>query len=169
MTILESLKANKSHMFILGIKKTIKLAESQLSPNEEVINAITGKILFSNGPAIGVIVLTSKRVFAVEKTLWEQQIKSVDLSKIESIEQSKDFLYNYLHLKSLTETLIFGDLEDNLLKMKQLIEDLINTSHGSTPPRQTLKQQLEELKSLLDSNLITQEEFEAKKKQILGL
>lgn len=74
---------------------------------------------------------------------------------------------DYLHLINLAKSLI-GNLEyinsiKNIVEAPK-IEKVINL-HNSVP----LKEQLQELKDMLKEGLITQEEFEQKKKQILNL
>ncbi|HAH93581.1 MAG TPA: SHOCT domain-containing protein, partial [Dielma fastidiosa] len=55
-------------------------------------------------------------------------------------------------------------LEDNAKS-----SDLISDSKGESVRNDDLTEQLRKYKSLLDDGIITQEEFDSKKKQILGL
>ena len=54
---------------------------------------------------------------------------------------------------------LLTDMQKNLSNKKEVAEPKANESYA----------QLSELKNLLDNNIITQEEFDAKKKQLLGL
>jgi len=61
------------------------------------------------------------------------------------------------------------DLFQKAIKIEQ---ELINKSHAQNSqnsPNETNYSELEKLAELKDKNIITQEEFEAKKKKILGL
>lgn len=54
----------------------------------------------------------------------------------------------------------------------QIAKDIIKENHSKNSPQLTYEEQvdaLSKMKTLLDAGVLTQEEFDAKKKQILGL
>ncbi|KRK74146.1 hypothetical protein FD02_GL000741 [Lacticaseibacillus nasuensis JCM 17158] len=60
---------------------------------------------------------------------------------------------------------------DDMIELQQIVEEKIKEAHQ---PYGVVKQtsdldELKKLKDLLDAGAVTQEEFDAKKKQILGL
>ena len=67
-------------------------------------------------------------------------------------------------------TILFGNKKEyeQALKLKQLIESLQNESSQPTTASSDADELLK-FKELLDAGAITEEEYEAKKKQILGL
>ena len=55
-------------------------------------------------------------------------------------------------------------------KIKEFVEKKINEKNGTPiPEAKSTTEQLRQLKQLLDEGILTKEEFEAKKKQLLGL
>lgn len=66
-------------------------------------------------------------------------------------------------------TVMFNNnTQDDFIKIKQLIEDKMSELSDSSHPRSNLDE-LEKLAELKEKGIITEEEFSAKKKQILGL
>ena len=62
----------------------------------------------------------------------------------------------------------YYDTEEGLKKKQELVQKNVNPTPVNINS-ETIEEQLTELKSLLQKGLITQEDFDAKKKQLLGL
>ena len=74
---------------------------------------------------------------------------------------------------------MYRKMKENLQSVCSMLEFMLNEKtleqsstvkqEGKTSEQKSQKEQLQELKEMLDDGLITQEDFEQKKKQILGL
>jgi len=116
------------------------------------------------------IIVTDKRItgialFGKQVELPCNQISAIAMSLFKSvaIATSSGKIHFYL-IKNREE--IFKTVSD-LLKEKQ--KNQTDEISQSTSPQSTSADELAKYKSLLDSGAITQEEYDAKKKQILGL
>ena len=90
------------------------------------------------------------------------------INSIETYKKSKGFA-----IRTSSRTIAFSDI-DNVTQITQTISELVssrnnksNSVNFSIP--QSNADELKKFKELLDSGIITQEEFDAKKKQLLGL
>lgn len=59
--------------------------------------------------------------------------------------------------------------KDEILKLKTFIEEKIKSAHAQPTNQVDSADEIAKFKKLLDNGTITQEEFDAKKKQLLGL
>ena len=85
-------------------------------------------------------------------------VNNVDVDKNSSI--YKNMKSNLQSVCSMLEYMLNEHTLEQSSAVKQEEKNLVNTSS---------KEQLKELKEMLDDGLITQEDYEQKKKQILGL
>lgn len=125
--------------------------------------------------------------FLTKGMAGERKLFYKDISSIQFKESSKLFSgFIEFYLKGQYNTkqgggLFSGTNNDNrftfynrylptMLEIKEFIQNKLN---GGTPQNSTnttdVATELRKYKQLLDDNIITQEEFEAKKKQLLGL
>lgn len=166
-----------------------KLAQSLVKDNEEIkfaFNANVGVLptvkidsAFNlNNRLNGVIVLTNDRLIFASKTLWEEEIKYLRIIDIQSVDIKKTMMMCSLRIKGITESFVIDGTKDLLLEFQSITESLIdnckssnnsNNSDNQTKNTQSVKEQLQDLKDLLDAGIITQEEFDKKKKQLLGI
>ena len=67
-------------------------------------------------------------------------------------------------------SVIFSNKQTSEIKrFKNKVDELIDAHHQPQPANPSYIEELEKLASLRDSGIISEEEFEAKKKQLLGL
>ena len=81
---------------------------------------------------------------------------------------------NYIDgISHSTDGAIYKSKMDNINEVCSILRYIINDSKvlktSQMPPQNSTKQALQELKELFDDGLITEEDYEQKKKQILGL
>ena len=121
--------------------------------------ALTGGLLFGN---VGAVVggTTAKRT--TKKVVTDLKIKINLKSQLQPIYINliDSPTYNYLYFYSICEE-ITSTLENIINQNKSNINDIKQESSGAD--------ELRKFKQLLDDGIITKEEFENKKKQILGL
>ena len=128
------------------------------------------------------VVFTSERLLIAGKpnslvgSLMQAGVKSIRLDKVNSV----GVFANRVQVNTIgDEDVSFSPYSaDVRTKLAQKIQSFIDDYRtAATPPVQTINnivtkspaEQLKEFKELLDMGIITQEEFDAKKKQLLGL
>ena len=132
------------------------------------------------------LVVTNKRIYgiAAHTTILGQKtyVKRIDLpidqivsiglgafSSIEVVTASADRIQFYLleNREEVYQTI--SDAITNDSNIIDIIEDIIETNDEENASAVSPADELKKFKELLDMGVITQEEFEAKKKQLLGL
>ncbi|WP_050636140.1 SHOCT domain-containing protein [Candidatus Stoquefichus sp. SB1] len=122
----------------------------------------------------GIVVVTNKRIMFCQKVLMQVIFKQINISDITSIDSKTTPLAGYgkLRIKGITEMLI---IDCNNHTVMQNITNAINKAK-SISSNQTSNntsfdnyEELKKVKELLDMGIITQEEFEIKKKELLGI
>ncbi len=175
-------KTKTKNLFAPG---STKLAQNLVKNNEEILFAFNANVGIVPTLEIdsafnlknrlnGVIVLTKERLIYASKNLWEEKTKFLDVKNIQSIDTKKGMFSCSLRIKGITESFVIDGTKELLNEFQKILENLIEASKNVTttiyaPAQLSLKEQIQELKELLDDGIITQEEFEQKKKQILGL
>ena len=153
---------------LLFRKGTIRKTESQLHDNEQIFFA--GLATFKTN-LIGVLVITQHRVFGHAASLGDFYFQEIPINKVRKI--------NYSTIgKKLN---IYGDvctIDSEVVNRSTLkiIAQTINELKSSQSNEKNIEEekninvkQLKDLKELLDMGIISSDEFEAKKKQILNL
>ena len=135
-----------------------------------ILNIIIKKTFKNSG-----IVVTEQKIVASYGL--KSQI-SLPINSIGSVTLNSNFLgeigfncsgkvYRIAYIENRKE--IF-DVVNTLISEKTIVKSSCSTSSTSQQSENTdVEQELKKFKSLLDNNLITQDEYEAKKKQILNL
>lgn len=117
------------------------------------------------------IVVTDKRIYG--KAVWG---KRVDLPMDSVSAVGSDTILKGISVATSSGTIKFA-LVKNSNEIQNVISSLLINRQNKTASVITIKQEipqssadeLKKYKDLLDSDIITQEEFDAKKKQLLGL
>ena len=117
------------------------------------------------------LVVTDKRIYG--NTSWR---KRVDLP-LDSISAVSTSAFNGIAVASSSGKIAFSGLKNRNEIHEAISKLLMDRQNKKAPEITTIKQEipqsnadeLKKFKELLDSGIITQEEFEAKKKQLLGL
>lgn len=186
LSIKDVLKQNGCTTAMYG--GSIKAAEKMLLPDETVISALTsivaelpsGHQLHPNthikGKESGVVVLTNKRLFFVQSILGQCRSKEILLTDIQSIDQKNviDIMMSgVLRIQGITISFEMDGKKKQLSAFAEKINKERIQSTGarvnSTNSSVGALDDLEKLAGFLDKGIITVEEFEAKKRQILGL
>lgn len=185
MTVKEAIKASGTYNPMAP--GSTKEAERQLHVDETVLFAINANVsvvpvtmqlkidTFNVKDKInGVFVITDKRLFFCSSILGRKQTKEFDLSEIKSIDEKINVLgFSKLRISGLTEMFVI-DVDKKVL---QTLKDTLNNARSSSSKNNTTESsnsagyidELERLAELLENGILTQEEFETKKKQLLGI
>ncbi len=172
---------------IAGAKK-----DSNTNANSNVVNDIKYKIKGLNGQ----LYVYENKIEITRKGVWAfahqglKGTKTIPISAIKTIQVKKTGLtQGYIQFGVLggvenrgglqaanydENTVTFGNASDNktATQIKEYIESLIynnSNSRGNVVQATSDADELLKFKKLLDDGVITQEEFDAKKKQLLGL
>lgn len=133
-----------------------------------VVALIVGIIMKSNTEKCEITVTNE----AISGKLPHGKTVHIPLNQITAINRSS---FNGVSITSIGNVSNFHCIENREEVMKAISYLLANPQQSSTQPAQSASandseaEQLKRLKDLLDSGVLTQEEFDAKKKQILGL
>jgi Short C-terminal domain/GRAM domain len=119
----------------------------------------------------GQLVLTNKRVCFYSEAPFEEIFETIPLSKITSVEASSLMGYRVIRIHTAHDDLEFKTLEPKALFDKVLahLERLRNEPTGSpVAPADSVTEQIKKLGELRDSGLLTDDEFNSKKAQLLA-
>jgi hypothetical protein len=122
----------------------------------------------------GQFVLTDKRVCFYSKALFEEIYETIPLAKITSVETSSLMGYRVLRIHTPHDDLEFKTREskvlfDNLLThLETLRNEPTGGSIAATPSPDFIADQIKKLGELHKAGLLTDDEFNAKKKQLLA-
>lgn len=173
-------------------KTNIQKVNKMLLPNEAIkyavctnveiipnLGSLDAKNAFSfkthKNKVYGIVVITDRRIVfcGADKT------KQISLQNIQSVDDANNYSYKgQLRVIGLTEVFILDLLKEQMLSFKLKLEEArseekaSNNSSSVTTNTYVVSDSATELKhyaELLKDGIITQGEFEAKKKQLLGL
>lgn len=147
-------------------KKSIKLMLDMLLPNENI--QIVTNCNLKDQP--GVITLTDKRIIFTSKVLFTSVKKETQLENITSIDSESAFT-NKIIITSYNKDVFTITSIDKAVgeKLIQLYNSLKHRQDIPVPEDSLGLSDLEKLAELRDKGIITNSEFDQKKKQILGL
>jgi hypothetical protein len=170
-SIQEEIK-NLPHSDLFGTKKEV-FELPNIIENDEKIKALTSGLTDGN---TWLIVATNKRIIMLDKGMI-YGVKQVDipLNRINSISHSKGMLLGKISITdgAVTRTIenianqtisFFCDTVKKEIELSKNAENTINTSNTYSAADEIMK-----FKELLDLGLLTQEEFNKKKKDILNI
>ncbi len=170
--------------FAEPLPRDIRAIKSSLLENEDVLFASRTNLSDSHDKVSGlwgILIITNLRVlyyYGPNKDNWT--LDQIPVDTIESIEFSRSYTSSYLSVYGKSSIFhLNSDRHVLMEKARDLINQMIydksqnsESSESESSVSDNMAQAAEALKSLkelLDSGIITQEEFDAKKKQLLGL
>jgi hypothetical protein len=160
------------------VEKRTKDAQAALMEGEQVLDSTTGMIpvhrMGQETHRGGAVLVTDRRVVLFSKKLGGYDLQDFAFGLLSSVEHKKGVTAGNLTLsaagsKSHVRQVPKGDVE----RIAQLIRQKMATAHVGVQTTTTVvddaTDQVRKLAALRDEGLLTAEEFEAKKKQLLGL
>jgi Bacterial PH domain/Short C-terminal domain len=161
-----------------NLEKLKKDAAPALMAGEQVIDGTTGSIevhrIGQKTRRNGAILVTDRRVVLFTKKLGGYDLQDFAYGLLSSVEHKKGMTAGNLTLSaagvhSHARSVPKNDVE----RIAQIIRDKMAAAHGAThtaaAPSEDPADQIRKLAALRDEGHITADEFEAKKKQLLGL
>ena len=156
--------------------KSFGLIEKNLAGDEDVGMCFVGKLDYT---AIKVrrkdfaFAVTHKRIILAQKKIVNQSIQSLFFNSITDVAFSTKGLKGFITILTNTGPVVITLGKGDGIRVNSEIHELIYSSmHGGSQQAATVPSQADELgklKDLLDKGAINQEEFDIKKKQILGI
>lgn len=156
--------------------KHFGLIADSLAKDEYVLTAFVG---FHNYKSMSkhdgcfAYAITNKRFIMAQKKMIGSTFQTVSLKNINDITMDKGILAHKITIDTIKETF---NVETSDPKTAQNIHTAIQNAlahtkrnQSSNPGVLTASAQLIELKKLLDAGIITQRDFDLKKKQLLGI
>ena len=190
MNLEDFVKNNKTYNFLN--KGAIKKTQALIEENEKLLYAIVTNVSinknnntsFENqnrifGGALqiknvlsGVIAITNKRIIFCNSTLGTVNEKQILIKDIQSIDEHINGLTKTgeLRVNGITETFVIKILRKDI--NKEIIDAInkvrnVQESNNNTNVTISSADEIRKYKELLDERIITQEEFEIKKQQLL--
>ena len=158
-------------------KHTGTFRQDKLMPDETIEAQLDGWLDKPTGQG-GVIkhngqfVLTNKRACFYSKAPFEEIFETIPLSKITSVETSSLMGYRVLRLHTAHDDLEFKTREPKALfdNVVAYLERLRNEPTGGSvaPTADSVTDQIKKLGDLRDAGLLTNDEFNAKKAELLA-
>ena len=154
-------------------RKDIKILAEQIFMDEEIIYAAIGSL----DDVLGMFTITDRRILFAAEVINEKNTKTTsiyheDITEISLIGPAIFNTGKKIRISGKNIDFIIKAKKEEALSLKRNIEIQVSKKkQGSNTGSCSLdiEKELVKYKSLLEKGLITEEEFTAKKKQILGL
>nr|WP_321497413.1 PH domain-containing protein [uncultured Methanolobus sp.] len=161
-------------------KGRMRNIEKKLGENEEIIDAVTGtingKLLGERSELKGVLALTPERIlFHYKRESGFYRSKIYPLREISTISFENGVLGSNIHIQNSVSSLnvmlipINENAEEFVTKTKSYIKDLAHNNVCTVTCSHDVVEQIKKFASLNNDGVITNDEFKAKKKQLLGI
>ena len=173
---IESQLQNTSDREIRISKSQLKVLASMLHDDEKILYFTCTSRAW--GPVLPYLMIcTNYRVLIMQKGfIYGNDITQIALNKINTIDYHLSLMYGEFQIidGAGKETKIDKVPKKEVVKLVKTIQEAMNSYQSKSSTTQSNNSNsgindLKQLKELADDGIITQEEFEAKKKQILGL
>lgn len=157
--------------------KHFQLITDALNPDEAVFTAFIGLHNFvSSAKHDGnfAYAVTNKRFILAQKKMIGSVLQTVSLENINDITFQKKMLFGIINVDTIRETFNVAANFVEAERIHKAIQNALTQVKIKSGNMQTvdfgdMATQLSELKNLLNAGLITARDYEAKKKQLLGL
>ncbi len=167
-----------------GYKDEIELAVNNLNSDEDVLAVICSNAIgrygsTSNGA--GIVIFTTKRIMVCGSPgiIKRLSTSSILINNVSSINPIKGFLLGSIQIETIgnDDIKIQNLSKPSVDKLTKILTDALNiarerienNSAATVIQQVSAADEILKFKGLLDAGIITQEEFDSKKKQLLGL
>ena len=161
-----------------GTRREIKKLPSILDEDEHILALSSGQkmtLMSVNGYTNILLICTNIRVIMMDRGNLKTKLDEVSLKDITAVEKNDGILFSKLKIirtagKPLKLKKISKDAAQafcNEVQKCKMGNIVVNESVNNS--KENLKEELSALKEMLDEGLLTQEEYDAKKKKILDI
>ena len=161
-----------------NLNKLLQQLRPHLEENEKVEQAVLGtyesKLMGKDTVRPGILAASDQRLIFFAKKVMGYELEVFPYSTISSIEMGKNFMGYYLRFfASGNHVSIKWIRDEELSQFVSLVKNKMGSKPSSSPsPKHAetdVYDQLKKLAELKEAGIISSEEFEAKKKQLLKL
>ena len=160
--------------------KHFGVIEKMLLPDEEVLLTFTGLhnyVSMTNHESNFAYAITSKRLILAQKNVFAgEKSKIINLDNLNDITKNKGILNGVIAFDTIKETFNVNVTASCADKLYSAISELISDFKREKQSNQTTNiiqnstaDEILKFKNLLDAGIITQEEFDKKKKELLNI
>ena len=160
------------------IDKLSHKAKEHLDSDEEILKIIQGayetKIMGKDSVRNGIFLATNKKLVFYAKKITGYDLEVFPYSKISSFEMGKEFLGHYISFFSSGNKAKMKWIKMKKEDVKDFV-DCVNSMIGkkneiknSEGPSLDITEQIKKLAELKDQGVLTEEEFQSKKKDLLS-
>ena len=168
------------------LRRRLGKAEQVLLDGEEIVDGATGMIrvhrMGQTTARQGVVIATDRRVVLFTRKLGGYDVQDFAYGLLTSVDHKKGVMYGDLHLNASGDRAYVKQIpKADIERLAQSIRDRLAMAHR--PDEQSVSsarpeaeasasdphEELRKLAALRDDGIITEEDFEAKKRQLLGL
>lgn len=155
----------------LGSKREIKDLPNQLWEGEQVLHLASGFY----GGGTGLLVVTDRRVLFFMKGVMRTVSEDFLYDKISSVEYRSGILFGKITIYVSNQKADIDQIDKNL--GKQIVDDIrgiLASNQGSAiapaavPTQSDTTEQLLKLKQLYDAGILTSDEYETKRQQLIS-
>jgi hypothetical protein len=148
-----------------------------LLPGEIILDATTGRIqvtrMGSGTQRNGIVAVTDRRVILFTKKMGGYDVQDFAFGLLTSVDHKKGMIWGNLDLAAAGDRTGVEMVNKNEVeRIAQTIRHRMAAAHAQPPPAPhpvDVAAQIRDLAKLRDEGLVTPEEFEAKKRLLLGL
>lgn len=154
--------------------KHFTVVENQLSEDEEVLFAFVGLYNFISMTDHGhnyAIAVTNKRIIAGQKKLLGENVNVISRKHLNDVSKSTGAMMGILTIDTFKETFNVATNKKEIDAIHEGVNRILFDDEHKEAVTKSDKSDIEtlkEYKELLDLEIITQEEFEKKKQEVLG-
>ncbi|OUM84664.1 MAG: hypothetical protein BAA01_05870 [Bacillus thermozeamaize] len=164
------------------LPKILEEAKKHLEPGEQVLEAVLGayetKLMGKDTVMNGVLIATDRRLVFYGKKLMGYNLEVFPYENISSFEMGKGILgYSLNFYASNNKVSVKWINQGDVKKLTEIVKEKIRKKKyeqgqgkvQANTSTDDVVEQLKKLSELKDPGIITEEEFTAKKKQLLGI
>lgn len=156
------------------IDRLTEKAKEFLNPNEEVVAIVMGvyetELLGGDSVRNGILIATNKRLVFYAKKLMGYELEDFPLSNISSIESGKNMMgYNISFFASGNKVKLKWISGGEIKKFVEYVRSEIGKESSFNNSKESIPDQIEKLSKLKDQRILTEEEFQTKKEDLLSM
>ena len=160
-----------------GTSREIKMLPDLLREDETIKALCSGqKRKLPSGNLVNILlVCTDKRLLMIDKGLFLSKTDDISLKDVTGIERKDGIIFSKIIIRTNSKkTLKLRHIDkaaaQSLCSEVQNGKEVnVTIEKDFCDKKDSIAQELKELKELLDEGVLTQDEFDAKKKQLLGI
>lgn len=148
--------------------KGFSVVEDSLNSGENVLFS-AGAFVENNSSCPVGLAITENRVVIGQKTMFSSNVISISLDKINDVSIKCKFTGDYITISNICDNIVVSTFKKKGSEIVSAIHSTIDNLKKSSEESGSAADEILKYKNLADNGIITQEEFETKKKQLLGL